>query len=125
MIDVAAQITYWRTGAEEDWVVALELLDKDRVRHSLFIAHLALEKALKAHVCKETRDLAPRIHNLVRLAELAALKLDEQQLDILADMNIFNIHGRYPTSPASPTLEQAESYIARADGVFRWLIGQL
>lgn len=25
----------------------------------------------KAHVCRRTQDLAPRVHNLVRLAELA------------------------------------------------------
>jgi len=45
--------------------------EKNRIRHGLFLANLALEKALKALVCKATRDLAPRIHNLVRLAELA------------------------------------------------------
>jgi HEPN domain-containing protein len=43
----------------------------------LFFAHLALEKLLKAHVCRATRDLAPRVHALLRLAERAGLMLPE------------------------------------------------
>ena len=61
-------------GATEDWQVALELGDLSRNRHSLFFAHLALEKTLKAQVCRTTNDLAPRIHALLRLAEMTALK---------------------------------------------------
>jgi HEPN domain-containing protein len=71
MIDIAQQVAYWRDGAREDWAVAQDLMAQGRVRHALFCAHLALEKALKAHVCRQTNDLAPRLHNLVRLAEMA------------------------------------------------------
>ena len=68
MVDIQQQIVYWQTGAEEDIVVAEELVASSRYRHGLFFAHLALEKMLKAHICKKTRSLAPRIHNLVRLS---------------------------------------------------------
>lgn len=71
MIDINKQINYWRNSAIEDWEVARELLKSGRVRHGLFFAHLAIEKLLKAHVCRSTKDLAPRIHNLVRLADMA------------------------------------------------------
>lgn len=73
MIDVEKQVAYWRDGAQEDWAVARELVGNGRTRHGLFFVHLALEKVLKAHVCRQTRDLAPRIHNLVRLAELTGV----------------------------------------------------
>ena len=79
MIDVERHIIYWREGSQEDWVVGQELVERGRIRHGLFFVHLALEKVLKAHVCRQTRDLAPRIHNLVRLAEQAALPLDQDQ----------------------------------------------
>lgn len=75
MVDVDKQIAFWREGAKEDWGVAYHLVDPARVRHGLFFAHLALEKALKALVCPKTRDIAPRLHNLVRLAEVAGLNL--------------------------------------------------
>ena len=96
MLDIEAQVAYWRGGAEEDWAVALELLQHRRERHALFLAHLALEKVLKAHVCRETRDLAPRIYNLVRLAQLSGTAIPHSSLDILAEMNAFSMEGRYP-----------------------------
>jgi len=68
MVDIGKQILHWRGGADEDWAVAMELIGHDKIRHGLFIAHLALEKTLKAHVCRATGELAPRTHNLARLA---------------------------------------------------------
>jgi len=122
VIHVDKQIAYWRRSAEEDWAVAQELLAGGRTRHGLFFAHLALEKLLKAHVSRHTRDLPPRIHNLVRLAQLAALQPDSQQLEILADMNAFSIEGRYPETLAPPpTTEEAYIYMERAQKVWEWL----
>jgi len=40
--------------------------------------------------------------NLVRLAEIAKLNLKPAQLDVLAEMNAFNIEGRYPDSLSAP-----------------------
>lgn len=123
MIDVDKQVAYWRDGAQEDWGVARELIDLGRTRHGLFFVHLALEKALKGHVCRQTRDLAPRIHNLVRLAELAAIKASQEQIDTLAEMNAFNLEGRYPDLLAlPPTPAEAQAYLSRAEEVFQWLI---
>ena len=48
MIDIQAQIAFWRVGAREDWTVALELVERGRTRHGLSFAHLAIEKALKS-----------------------------------------------------------------------------
>jgi HEPN domain-containing protein len=126
MIDIEKQVVYWRNGASEDWQVARDLIRRKRTRQGLFFAHLALEKALKAHVCRQTQDLAPRMHNLVRLAELAGFQLDEKQLDILAEMNAFNIEGRYPEMLLPETsIEDARGYMRRARKVYTWLMKQL
>ena len=126
MVDITKQISHWRSGALEDWSVARELVERGRIRHGLFFAHLALEKALKAHVCKKTLDLAPRVHNLVRLAELAALATNEAQRNALAEMNAFATEGRYPEMLAPfPSSEEARAYLVRAEEVLRWLIVQL
>jgi len=126
MIDIEKQVAYWRNGAAEDWEVAQELIGSGRVRHGLFFAHLTLEKLLKAHVCRHTQDLAPRLHNLVRLAELAALPLGQAQIDILAEMNAFNIEGRYPDSLIPPPSQsEAREYLRRVEEVYRWLMNQL
>lgn len=96
------------------------------MRHGLFFAHLALEKLLKAHVCRQIQDLAPRIHNLSRLAELAAIKPSEKELDILAEMNAFQIEGRYPeTLTPPPNQQEGQNYLTRAEEVYQWLMNQL
>ena len=126
MIDPEKQIGYWRQGSEEDRIVARELLDRGHTRHALFLSHLALEKALKAHVCRKTRDLAPRIHNLTRLAECAGVDLPGNYRDVLADMNTFNIEGRYPDLLAPPpSVTEAQLYAARAEEVLQWLLNLL
>jgi HEPN domain-containing protein len=122
MIDVQKQINFWRESSLEDWQVAQELVDHNRLRHGLFFAQLAMEKMLKAHVCQSTKDLAPRIHNLVRLAEIANLDLNPTQINILAEMSSFNIEGRYPdTTLPLPSFAEAQSIMSRAKEVYHWL----
>jgi HEPN domain-containing protein len=126
MVDIKKQIFYWKENAEEDWAVAQQLIEIGRTRHGLFFAHLALEKMLKALVCKNTGDLAPRIHNLNRLIDLASVVSSPGQTDILAEMNAFHIEGRYPeTLTKPPTREEAGRYMKRAEEVFRWLTNLL
>lgn len=122
MVDISKQVSHWREGAVEDWGVAQELIDRNKIRHGLFIAHLALEKTLKAHVCRITGELAPRIHNLVRLAEIGGLTLSDSQIDLLADVNEFNIEGRYPELlMPPPTRAEADEYMARIAEVLQCL----
>jgi HEPN domain-containing protein len=126
MVDVEKQIDYWRQGSAEDWEVAVRLVKDGASRHGLFFAHLAIEKILKALVCRHMRDIPPRIHNLTRLSELAGLKPDDRLANVLADMNQFNLEGRYPesqTPPPSP--QEAMEYMARSQEVLAWLISQL
>lgn len=56
-----------------------------------FFAHLALEKLLKAHVCRTTNDLAPRIHALLRLAERAELPISESHRLFLARFDRYQL----------------------------------
>jgi HEPN domain-containing protein len=126
MVDILKLIDYWRNSAEEDWQVACDLVARDRARHGLFFAHLALEKILKAHVCRVTQDHAPKIHNLITLLNLSKLNVQSDYFDTLSDMNAFNMEGRYPIAPcSSPTKNEAQSFIARCSEVFQWLIRQL
>ena len=126
MIDIQKQIDYWQNSATEDWDAAQSLINQNKARHGLFFAHLALEKLLKAHICRQTQDLAPKLHNLSRLAELATLSLDEKQMDILAEMNTFNLEGRYPDMlMPPPAMDEAKGYMRRAEEVYRWLMKQL
>ena len=124
-MDVSKQIEYWRSSAQEDWDVASKLVKEGSARHGLFFAHLALEKVLKAIVCRNTNDIAPRIHNLTRLSVQAGLTIASDLADVLADMNQFNIEGRYPGSHMlQPSKEEALGYVTKCEEVLAWLNNQ-
>lgn len=126
MVDVSEHVAYWRDGAKDDLEAANQLVHSGKIRQGMFFAHLALEKLLKAHICKKTGKLAPRIHNLVRLAEIAELQLEPQNLDILAEMNEFNLEGRYPiTFVPPPTKNESMEFMKKAKGMFEWLTQKL
>jgi HEPN domain-containing protein len=95
-MDIDEQVEYWKTGSAEDLAAAESLLEKGHLRHCLFFAHLALEKMLKAHVTQQTKNMPPRIHSLPRLAAMAGLKLDGEQMDFLREFGAYQIEGRYP-----------------------------
>ena len=125
-LDIQKQISHWKNGAIEDWAAARSLLKDKKIRHGLFFAQLALEKLLKAHVCRDTQDLAPRIHNLNRLVARTTLNLSQERGDVLAEMNAFNLEGRYPDLLITPpTKKEADEYMRRAQEVYEWLLNQL
>jgi len=122
MVDIEKQIEHWLAGADEDWLVARELAGSGHNRHCLFLAHLTLEKIFKAAVCRHTGQLAPPIHNLVRLFERSGIELEKQQVELLAEVNQFNIEGRYPelSLPAVTATETSE-YLNRIEEVLSCL----
>ena len=122
MVNIEKQVAFWRQGAAEDWEVAGALVDRGNPRHGLFFAHLALEKTLKALVCTRTEDLAPRSHNLLRLAELGEVQLSPEHVDTLAEMNVFSLEGRYPDALAdAPSIDEALQVLTRAAEVLKCL----
>ena len=126
MVDVRKQIEYWAKSSDEDFAAAQSLLEKGHLRHSLFFAHLAIEKMLKAHVTRQTKDIPPRIHNLVRLAKLAQLNPDYDQLEFLREFNLYQLEGRYPDDkPVSIGLSLAREEIQKAEQIIVWLKTQL
>jgi HEPN domain-containing protein len=63
------------TGVTKRWKDVVHNIKGARISLALFSAHLTIEKALKAHVVKNTKKFPPMIHNLVSLANIAGLKL--------------------------------------------------
>lgn len=126
MVNIPKHISYWRTGAIEDCEVAKQLIESNKIRHGLFFLHMSLEKILKAHICRNINDVAPRTHNLVRLAELSGIVFDLKQMDLLSEINPFNIEGRYPEVwGAVPSRKEAEMLRERTKELFEWLKNQL
>lgn len=61
----------------------------------------------------------------MRLSEVAGLRLAEEQIDLLADVNEYNIEGRYPEMLLPPpTRSEADDYMARIAEVLQCLNNQ-
>ncbi|MCL2828156.1 MAG: HEPN domain-containing protein [Oscillospiraceae bacterium] len=88
---------YWLDLAKEDLDAAHVLLNSRKLLHFGFLCHLAVEKALKAKI-ESVGAIAPKIHNLNKLAELGGLLdiLAEEQTDLLDVLNPLQIEVRYP-----------------------------
>ena len=115
-VDVGKLVEFWRGNAEEDIQIARENFANRRYSFAMFLAHLSLEKALKALVIRETKTIPPRIHNLTSLAERAGLSLDQETMTFLSAMDNYQMAGRYP-EPRSPMISRldAERDLKRAD----------
>jgi len=125
-MDIQKQIDYWKKGSEEDIAAAEVLLEKGHYRHALFFAHLSVEKAIKAHVSRQTREIPPKIHNLTRLAEKAKLTLDTAQREFLLAFDEYQVEGRYPDTVSAPIGEkEAREQVAKAKEAGQWLISLL
>lgn len=127
-LDVEKEIAYWRDLAFKDLQFAGRLLayGEEETLYCFFYFHLALEKALKAHVVKQTKKLPPKIHNLLTLAEIGKVNLSQEQTDFYGRINLYNIEGRYPNlSIPSPTLQKARDYFEQTKEALEWLVRQL
>ncbi len=95
----------------------------------LFMGHLVIEKLLKACYVKNVDKNVPRIHNLVRLAELAGITLDDTQREILTRITLFNINARYPDQKQQFYRMATREYTATQIGVIKevreWLLSIL
>lgn len=86
----------WVEASRYDLETARALLESRRYLYVLFMCQQSLEKLLKAHVMTRTVELPPRIHSLVRLAELAAVSVTEEERGFLERLSLYYIQCRYP-----------------------------
>jgi HEPN domain-containing protein len=94
--EIKEAIKYWGITAKRDFETMKGLFKIKRYPESLFYGHIVLEKILKAYVVASLKEQAPKIHDLVRLVNIAKLKLTEKEIDLLGKVNEFNLRSRYP-----------------------------
>jgi HEPN domain-containing protein len=126
MVDIEKQIEYWRTGSYDDLQTAKILIEKDRLVHGLFFCHLVIEKIIKAHVVKQSNDLAPRSHNLIYLSEKSNLFFNEDDEIFLGILMKYQLQGRYPDyNPIVPEKVKIIDYLNKTEKLLKWLEAKL
>jgi HEPN domain-containing protein len=123
-------IDYWVKGSTDDLMGAKEIINQtSRYVSGLFFLHLALEKALKALYCKTMSSHAPYSHNLLGLTEKIGLTLTDSDIQILAEINEFNLEARYPDEKNSlhqrATKAVAMEYLQKAETLQTWIFEKL
>jgi HEPN domain-containing protein len=89
-------INSWLDASRYDLQTAKALLKSRRYIYVLFMCQQSLEKLLKAHVTAQTREFPPRIHNLVRLAELTSFEFSQEEKTHLERLSLYYLQSRYP-----------------------------
>jgi HEPN domain-containing protein len=123
-------IGYWLESASHDLEAATNLFSSEKYDWCLFIRHLVLEKTLKAiFVFNNENKMPPKIHNLVKLAELARLDLTKEQKLFFDEVNDFNIETRYPDYKMDfyrrCTKSYSEKYFEKIKEHYNWLKSQI
>lgn len=123
-------INYWLDSAAHDLDTAEHLFKSGKYDWCLFIGHLVLEKTLKAmFVFKNNNKVPPKMHNLVKLAAIAKINLNQEQEIFLGDVNDFNLEARYPDYKQEfykkCTKTFTERYFSKIKEYYKWLKSQI
>ena len=122
-------VRYWIDTSNDDYAVMESLFANEHYVWSLFLGHLAVEKLLKAYYVKNAGVDCPRIHNLVRIADLAGLDVTDSQRIFLAEVTAFNIRARYPDHKrefsATANREFTASYAGKIKEFRQWLLQRI
>lgn len=120
---------FWLEEAAKSLQVAWHLFEKEDYSYALFFGHLSVEKLLKAIYVVRKADQAPYIHNLIRLAEIANIPLNEVQRDRLIKITAFNLESRYPDERRSFRNKCTEDFTRmerkQVEEIFKWLKSML
>lgn len=121
------QTKYGVAESEEDILTAKILLKSGRLLESAFFCHLALEKILKAFISEVKNEIPPKSHNLLVLAKKSGLhkELDEETIDLLTEVQPFNIEGRYPETREkilkNTPADRFADIVSRTEVKIQWL----
>ena len=119
----------WAAQARYDIETAKAMFDTGRYLYVLFCCQQAVEKMLKALIARRTRTLPPRLHNLMRLAEVAALTVPEDTAHLFRRLTDFYIASRYPEeieeAAWSVEVSQMQQTYVATEEALRWLSAML
>lgn len=96
-MELQEKINYWFESSKRDFDVVETLLKSNKYSQGLFFLHLAIEKAIKGLVLKNTGESSLPIHNLERLTCDASIEVSEDMKLQLREINSYNISARYDT----------------------------
>ena len=112
--------------AQYDLDTADAMFKAGRYLYVLFCCQQAVEKVLKAVIVRKTGTLPPRIHNLLRLAEVAGIEPDQDQVRFLGELSGYYIQSRYPeeirVEGSTITQGLASKVLGKTEQTMTWVL---
>ena len=122
-------IKYWLDSSDDNHRSMRNMFDAGEYVWALFVGHLCLEKLLKAYYIKMVDRIAPRTHDLYKIAVNSGLEMTEKQKDDLQYVTLFNIESRYEEYKRDfyqkCTKEFTEHCIDMIEGLRTWLLKKI
>jgi HEPN domain-containing protein len=119
----------WLDSSDQNYLSMQNMFNNDEYVWSLFVGHLCIEKLLKACYVKSVGNIAPRIHDLYKLAVKCDLEMTEEKMDSLQYITLFNIEARYEDYKREfyhkCTRDFAEKNILVIKGIRAWLLEKI
>ena len=128
-MDKQEKINYWLKSAQNDWVVANHLFEKEDYPYALYFGHLTIEKLFKALYVNKFDEPPPYTHRLTYLAEKIGIDISPERMEILEIITDFNLEARYPDEKFSfhkkCTKEFTEANLRKIEEIREWLLQQI
>ncbi len=86
----------WFNQSEYDFQTAQAMLSSGRNIYAVFMAHLAIEKALKGIYHKKFGELPPKTHSLAAFLKMNELKPPPSVGEFITDLDQAGVATRYP-----------------------------
>jgi len=119
----------WFRQADYDMDTAELMLNGKKCFYTVFMCHLALEKALKGLYSQRLRDLPPKTHNLIYLVEKTKLELPDNLYDFVFTINRVSVPTRYPDNLERMLqdydMERTGEIFQKSKVILKWLKAQL
>jgi HEPN domain-containing protein len=123
-MDQKEMIAYWYQSAEQNRNDAQSMFVSNHYDWSLFVWHLAIEKRLKGILTSKNLE-QPKIHNLVKLIDMAGIDLTPQLRNELQEITTFNLEIRYAEYKYEfhkrADQKYAETWGKKCEEIYQWL----
>ena len=119
-------VQIWMERVDYDLETARAMLKTGRYLYVVFMCQQAVEKALKAMLALQGREIKP-IHKLPKLAENAGIlqEIDDETFALFEDLSGYYLNARYKETIRALSKaigkKEARDYLAKAKGVITWL----
>jgi len=122
---VDKETTNWMAMAKYDLESADWMLKGKRFVYAVFMCHMAVEKALKAAVRKQTGKTPPKTHDLIYLAGKSGMDFDEATVKFLEKINEYHLTTRYPEDFGRMSQEftekKSQETLRKATEILTWI----